>query len=73
MGPTHSIVVIWDTIFQTESMVEIYSKSPVRAIGKVFSECYTSPDTSVGLTSCIPMIFLVLNTHLTTLVPAGSL
>ena len=30
-----SIVVIWFKVFQTELMVEIYSKSLVRAIGKV--------------------------------------
>ena len=28
-------MVIWDNFFQTELMVEIYSKSQVRAIGKV--------------------------------------
>ena len=28
-------MVIWDNIFQTKLMVEIYSKSRVRAIGKV--------------------------------------
>ena len=33
--PTHSIVAIWVRIFQTELLVEIYSKSLVRAIGKV--------------------------------------
>ena len=33
--PTRSIVVIWVNNFQTELMVEIYSKSLVRAIGKV--------------------------------------
>ena len=33
--PTRSIVVIWVNIFQTELMAKIYSKSPVRAIGKV--------------------------------------
>ena len=32
---TRSIVVIWVNIFQTELMIEIYSKSQVRAIGKV--------------------------------------
>ena len=31
--PTRSIVVIWVQISQTEIMVEIYSKSLVRAIG----------------------------------------
>ena len=29
-------MVIWVKILQTELMVEIYSKSQVRAIGKVF-------------------------------------
>ena len=33
--PTRSIVVIWVKNFQTEIMVEIYSKRLVRAIGKV--------------------------------------
>ena len=33
--PTRSIVVIWVKYLQTELMVEIYSKSLVRAIGKV--------------------------------------
>ena len=33
--PTRSIVVIWVKFFQTELMVEICSKSLVRAIGKV--------------------------------------
>ena len=33
--PTCNIVVMWVKIFQTELMPEIYSKSPVRAIGKV--------------------------------------
>ena len=33
--PTHIIVVIWVQNVQTELMVEIYSKSLVRAIGKV--------------------------------------
>ena len=33
--PTHSIVVIWIKLFQTELMVEINSKSLVRAIGKI--------------------------------------
>ena len=33
--PTRSIVSIWVTNFQTEFMAEIYSESPVRAIGKV--------------------------------------
>ena len=33
--PTGSIVVIWVNIFQTELMVEIYSKNLIRAIGKV--------------------------------------
>ena len=33
--PTRSIVVIWVINFQTELVVEIYSKSLVRAIGKV--------------------------------------
>ena len=32
---THSIVAIQDNIFQNEIMVEIYSKSLVRDIGKV--------------------------------------
>ena len=32
---TRSIVVIWVKFFQTELMVESYSKSLVRAIGKV--------------------------------------
>ena len=32
---TCSIVVIWVNFFQTELMVEIYSKSLVRTIGKV--------------------------------------
>ena len=32
---TYIIVVIWDNIFQTELMVEIYSEGPVSAIGKV--------------------------------------
>ena len=33
--PTRSMVVIWVKFFQTESKVEIYSKSLVGAIGKV--------------------------------------
>ena len=33
--PTRNTVVIWVNFFQTELMVEIYPKSPVRAIGKV--------------------------------------
>ena len=33
--PTRSILVIWVKYFQTESMVEICSKSLVRAIGEV--------------------------------------
>ena len=33
--PTHSIVSQWVNIFQTEFMAEIYSESPLRAIGKV--------------------------------------
>ena len=33
--PTRSIVIIWVNFFQTELMVEIYSKGLVRAIGKV--------------------------------------
>ena len=33
--PTRSIVVIWVKDSQIESMAEIYSKSPVRAIGTV--------------------------------------
>ena len=33
--PTRSIVVIWVNFFQTELMVEICSRSLVRAIGKV--------------------------------------
>ena len=33
--PTHTIVVIWVNIFQTELTSENYSKSPVRAIAKV--------------------------------------
>ena len=33
--PTRSIEVIWVHFFQTELMVEIYSKSLVRAIGKL--------------------------------------
>ena len=32
---TSSIVVIWVKILQTELVIEIYSKSQVRAIGKV--------------------------------------
>ena len=32
---TGSIVVIWVNIFQTELMVEIYSKSLVTVIGRV--------------------------------------
>ena len=32
-------MVIWDNFFQTELMVEIYSKSRVRAIGKVRITC----------------------------------
>ena len=35
IGSTRSIVVIWVKITQTEVMVEIYSQSLVRAIGKV--------------------------------------
>ena len=31
----HRIVVIWIKVFQTELMVKMYSKSLVRAIGKV--------------------------------------
>ena len=34
MEPTCSIVVIWVNNFQTEIMVEIYSKSLFRTIGK---------------------------------------
>ena len=34
--PTRSIVVIWVNNLQTELMVEIYSKSLVRAMGKIF-------------------------------------
>ena len=33
--PRRSIVVIWVKICQTELVAENYSKSPVRAIGKV--------------------------------------
>ena len=33
--PTHSIVVVWVTNFQSELMIKIYSKSLVRATGKV--------------------------------------
>ena len=33
---TRSIVVIWVKVFQKELMVEIFSKTVVRAIGKVF-------------------------------------
>ena len=33
--PTRSIVVKWVNFFQTELMVEVYSKCLVRAIGKV--------------------------------------
>ena len=36
MEPKRSIVVIWIKKLQTELMVEIYSKSLVRAIGKIF-------------------------------------
>ena len=32
---TRSIAVIWVKFFQTELMIETYSKSVVRAIGKV--------------------------------------
>ena len=33
--PTRILMVIWVKILQTELTVEIYSKSQVRAIGKV--------------------------------------
>ena len=35
MGHKTQHMVIWDNIFQTRLMVEIYSKSRVRAVGKV--------------------------------------
>ena len=35
MQPTRSIVVIWVNVVETELMAEIYSKSPVRDIGRV--------------------------------------
>ena len=35
------MVFIWVNIFQTELMVEIYSKGPVRAIGKVLLMKFT--------------------------------
>ena len=36
-----STVVIWVNIFETELMVEIYSKSLVRTIGKVLRMTFT--------------------------------
>ena len=39
--PTHIIVVIWVIFFQTELVAENYSKSPVRAIGKVLLMKFT--------------------------------
>ena len=114
-------MVMWVKKIQTELMVEIYSKSLVRAIGKTlnlarkpikthkgdekwplfvnkqlfwwsasitldnhnavltdlqpFCSRNTLPHTSVGLTSCISIVFSVLNifTHLTTSLPVGSL
>ena len=39
---TRSIVVIWVKHVQTELMSEIYSKSPVRAIGKVLLMKFSS-------------------------------
>ena len=62
------MVVIWVTIFQTELMVEIYSKSLLRAIGphqyrwtmiRMFKQTFPTlylPHTSVGMTSCISIV-----------------
>ena len=60
--------------FQKELRVKIYSNSLVRAISKVYIK-YILPHTSVGLTSYISIVFSVLNilTHLTTMLPVGSL
>ena len=50
--PTGSIVAIWVNFFQTELMVEIYSKSPVRAIGKVLLMKFTPIKTHKGDKEC---------------------
>ena len=49
-------MVIWVKIFQTELMSEIYSKSPVRAIGKILLEkmAFVCKQTAV-LVVCITL------------------
>ena len=61
-------------------MIEIYSKSLVRAIGKAFLMKCTGLEhqltpIKMRLTSCISVVFSVLNSlsHLTTMLPVGRL
>ena len=60
---------------QTAVLVVHINNNDVLAVFQPFFSLYILPHTSVGLTDCISIVFLVLNilTGLTTMLPAMSL
>ena len=62
-------------LFWWSASITLDNNNTVLADFKPIFSLYTLPHTSVGLTGCISIVFSVLNilTHLTTMLPVGSL